>query len=294
MQRHSNIRTCLAETFTGDARDRHGADAAQRRQRVIRQLRRRLLASVITAAVVATAAVPSVSWAQSAYATLRGKGPPNTQITAFSPSTGTTRHATTSADGSYALVGLPPGTYQVDAGPGTQRTVQLSVASTSTLNFAAAAPAPAASAAGATELQSVSVTASSLPEVKTPEVGGTVSLHQIETIPQVSRNFLEFADTIPGMVFSVDANGNTSLRGGAQNNSSVNVYIDGVGQKSYVEAGGIAGQNNTRGNPFPQLAIGQYKVITSNYKAEYGQVAGAALTAVTRSGTNELDRNSVV
>src|SRR5690606_29682610 len=36
-------------------------------------------------------------------------------------------------------------------------------------------------------------------------------------------------------------------------------------------------------------AIDQYKVITSNYKAEYGQVAGAALTAVTRSGTNDFE-----
>ena len=54
-------------------------------------------------------------------------------------------------------------------------------------------------------------------------------------------------------------------------------------------AGGIAGQNQTRGNPFPQLAIGEYKVITSNYKAEYGQMAGAAVTAATRSGTNELE-----
>ena len=42
------------------------------------------------------------------------------------------------------------------------------------------------------------------------------------------------------------------------------------------------------GNPFPQLAIGEYKVITSNYKAEYDQVSGAAITAVTKSGTNEF------
>uniref|UniRef100_UPI002620AD9F TonB-dependent receptor domain-containing protein n=1 Tax=Oleiagrimonas sp. TaxID=2010330 RepID=UPI002620AD9F len=112
--------------------------------------------------------------------------------------------------------------------------------------------------------------------------------HQINTIPQVSRNFLEFADTVPGMVFSVDSRGHTSLRGGAQNDSSVNVYIDGVGQKSYVKQGGISGQFSSQGNPFPQLAIGQYKVITSNYKAEYGQISSAAVVADTKSGTNEF------
>src|SRR5256884_793690 len=48
-----------------------------------------------------------------------------------------------------------------------------------------------------------------------------------------------------------------------------NVYVDGVGQKNYVKEGGVSGQFNSQGNPFPQLAIAEYKVITSNYKAEY-------------------------
>ncbi len=127
-----------------------------------------------------------------------------------------------------------------------------------------------------------------LREVKTSEVGDTISLHQIQNLPQASRNFLEFADTVPGMAFTDDGQGHTSLRGGAQNTSSTNVYIDGVGQKSYVKEGGVAGQNASAGNPFPQLAIGEYKVITSNYKAEYAQVSSAAVTAVTKSGTNEF------
>lgn len=252
-------------------------------------LKKKLLASVIATAVVSIGAAPSTAWSQSAYATLRGKAPANTEITAFNPATGTTRHATSSSDGSYTMTGLQPGTYQVDAGPGTQKTVTLTVASTATLDLeAAAAGAAPASAANATNMGAVTVSATTLQEVKTPEVGGTISLHQIDTIPQISRNFLEFADTIPGMVFTVDANGNTSLRGGAQNTSSTNVYIDGVGQKSYVKEGGISGQTGSQGNPFPQLAIGEYKVITSNYKAEYDQISSAAVTAQTKSGTNEF------
>jgi hypothetical protein len=144
------------------------------------------------------------------------------------------------------------------------------------------------SSAAATALEGVSVTASALTEVKTSEIGTSISLHQINTVPQATRNFLEFADTVPGMVFTTDATGHTSLQGGAQNTSSVNVYIDGVGQKSYVKEGGVSGQYSSQGNPFPQLAIGEYKVITSNYKAEYDQVSSAAVTAVTKSGTNEF------
>src|SRR2546429_5830805 len=52
-----------------------------------------------------------------------------------------------------------------------------------------------------------------------------------------------------------------------------NVYVDGVGQKNYVKEGGVSGQFFSQGNPFPQLAIGEYKVITSNYKAEYDQIS---------------------
>ncbi|HSE11638.1 MAG TPA: TonB-dependent receptor, partial [Rudaea sp.] len=250
------------------------------------RLRKRLLASLITAAVAATAAGPTISWAQTSDASLRGKAAPNSEVTAKNIATGAVRRTKAAEDGSYALVGLPPGTYQVDAGPGTEATVTLTVASTGTLDLVAGA-APAAAAAPTT-LEGISVSAAALTEVKTSEVGGTISLHQIQTIPQLSRNFLEFADTVPGMVFSVDAQGHTSLRGGAQNNSSTNVYIDGVGQKSYVKEGGVSGQFFSQGNPFPQLAIGEYKVITSNYKAEYDQISSAAVTADTKSGTNEF------
>ena len=255
--------------------------------------KQKLLFSLITASMGAVALAPSAGWAQSSNANLRGSAPPNATVTAKNLATGTQRTTTSNAQGSYSLIGLQPGTYKIDAGPGTEQVVTLTVASTATLNITAgattAAPVSAAapSAANAQNLSSVSVTASSLPEVKTPEVGGTISQHQIETIPQISRNFLEFADTVPGMVFSVNSQGNTSLRGGAQNNASTNVYIDGVGQKSYL-FGGPSGQNASQGNPFPQLAIGEYKVITSNYKAEYGQISSAAVTAQTKSGTNEF------
>ncbi|MBB6247513.1 TonB-dependent receptor [Rhodanobacter sp. A1T4] len=254
------------------------------------RFKKKLLASLITASVAAVAAgTPNISVAASADANLRGHAAASAVITAKQISTGAVRRTKASTDGSYALVGLPPGTYQVDAGPGTERTVTLSVASTATLDLTAApATAGAPSVANATNLNGVTVSATDLREVKTSEVGTTVSLHQINTTPQASRNFLEFADVVPGMVFTRSADGTTSLRAGAQASSAINVYIDGVGQKNYVLSGGITGQNASQGNPFPQLAVGEYKVITSNYKAEYDQISSAAVTAETKSGTNEF------
>jgi hypothetical protein len=178
-----------------------------------------------------------------------------------------------------------PGTYRVDAGAGTETVVTLSVASTATLDLVTGE----ATAETEAPMQEVVVSGRRLNEVKTSEVGATVSQQQIESVPQMTRNFMEFADTVPGVVFQVDANGKTSIRGGAQNANGVNLYIDGVGQKGYVRSG-VSGQaGDTQGNPFPQLAIGEYKVITSNYKAEYDQISSAAITAISRSGTNEFE-----
>ena len=244
----------------------------------MRHLSRTILASAVAAAL----ASPGVLWAQSADATLRGKAPAGSDVTARNVANGATRRTHAAEDGSYTLAGLQPGTYRVDAGPGTEQTVTLSVATTATLDLGAGEAVPEVAA----PTQEIVVTGRRLTEVKTSEVGSVVSQQQIETVPQMTRNFLEFADTVPGVVFTVDANGKTSIRGGAQNQNGVNLYIDGVGQKGYVRSG-ISGQaGDTQGNPFPQLAIGEYKVITSNYKAEYDQISSAAITAITRSGGN--------
>jgi outer membrane receptor protein involved in Fe transport len=240
--------------------------------------------NILGAAIAAALATPGVTWAQSADATLRGSAPPNTAVTAKNVATGATRRTQAGADGNYTLAGLPPGTYRVDAGPGTETVVTLTVASTATLDLGAGS-----AEVEEAPLQEVTVTGRRLHEVRTSEVGVTVSQQQIETVPQMTRNFLEFADTVPGVVFEVDAKGKTSIRGGAQNDNGVNLYIDGVGQKGYVRSG-VSGQaGDTQGNPFPQLAIGEYKVITSNYKAEYDQLSSAAITALTRSGTNSFE-----
>jgi outer membrane receptor protein involved in Fe transport len=241
-----------------------------------------LLAAALGVALATGAGMPSVVWAQTADATLRGKAAPNTEVVAKNIANGVTRRTKADAEGSYTLPGLQPGTYTVAAGPGTETSVTLTVASTATLDLSA----PTAEAGA--PLAEVTVKAQRLTEVRTSEVGTTVSLHQIETVPQITRNFLEFADTVPGLIFSVNDQGQTSLQSGGQNASAVNVYIDGVGQKNYVKEGGVSGQFDTQGNPFPQLAIGEYKVITSNYKAEFDQVSSAAVTAGTKSGTNEF------
>ncbi|GAB3095357.1 TonB-dependent receptor [Lysobacter terrae] len=237
-------------------------------------------------------------FAQSTAATVRGQvtvdsGPAaQAKVTATNVATGLVRSVEASGNGNYSVAGLPPGTYRIDVQAGgntTSKVVTLQVGQTATLNLAAGGVAESAATGPVTELGAVTVTGVQLAETKTSEVATYISNRQIEKLPQSSRNFLAFADIVPGVQFKRNENGETSLRGGAQSANSVNVFIDGVGQKNYVLQGGISGQDASSGNPFPQLAIGEFKVITQNYKAEFDQLSSAAIVAATRSGTNDFE-----
>src|SRR5436853_7822945 len=175
------------------------------------QGRRTRIASFVASALASGACGPDIPWGQPAVATLTGKVAPEPEVTARNIATGATRRTKANAEGSYTLVGLPPGTYLVDAGPGTETAVTLTVASTATLDLVAGG----ATVTEGESMQQITVSAKRLVDVKTPQVGATVSLQQIQTVPQLTRNFLEFADSVPGMAFSVDEKGNASIRGGA-------------------------------------------------------------------------------
>jgi len=79
-----------------------------------------------------------------------------------------------------------------------------------------------------------------------------------------------------------------TISAGGQPAQAINVFVDGQNQKSTIIDGGVAGQDDSRGNPFPQAGVQEFRVITQNFKAEYEQAGSAIITAITRSGTNEF------
>ncbi len=257
----------------------------QQRRPYQRRFERTLLSCALASCLIW--ATPAVL-AQSTGATVRGQTAADARVTATNVATGFTRSVEAGDSGGYALPGLPPGTYRINieaGGQTTTRNVTLRVGETVTLDPERVAQP----AEGATdELDTVVVVGQQLIETKTSEIATYLSNRQIEALPQNSRNFLSFADIVPGVVVSSGNDNSLNLRSGAQLSSGINVFIDGVGQKDYILKGGITGQDSSRGNPFPQNSIAEYKVITSNYKAEYDQLSSAAVSAVTQSGTNEF------
>jgi hypothetical protein len=270
----------------------------QTRRRAALLPKRSLLASALVSCLLVAS---GGALAQSTSATLRGQVVQGTQaaaaeVTLTNVASGFSRSVQAQADGSYSVPGLPPGTYRVDVRSGEQtssQTITLRVGQTATLDLPVAAAVPA----DTTTLDTIEVVGTSVVRGTRPPRSRPTSRRSRSTaLPQNSRNFLAFADIVPGVQFDREgADGSTSLRGRVRRTSNgINVFIDGVGQKNYVLKGGISGQDSSRGSPFPQSAIGEYKVITQNYKAEFDQISSAAVVAVTKSGTNEFDGNVVL
>ena len=242
-----------------------------------RALRRNALAAAV-ALMLAGAAQ-----AQLSTATIKGQisgaaaTPTGLAVTAVNKANGNTYRTTTRSDGSYVLTGLAPGEYEIRvAGASPSQAVTVAVGETAAVDLSVGGQV--VTIIGRSQRQ----------DVRGSEVGTHVSRRMIEAMPQSTRNFLSSADFAPGVAFSSDASGNTKIQAGSQNFDHVNVFIDGVGQKNNILRGGLSGQDSSRGNPFPQSAIAEFKVLSQNYKAEYEQVSSAAVTAITKSGTNTL------
>ena len=228
--------------------------------------------------------------AQTTTSSLRGKvmdesgnAFPTAEITAVAVASGYRYTAVAGEDGSFLLSGLAPGTYRVDvAAPayrGATREVTLLIGQTVETDFRLRPD---------TVLTEEMTVVGSVPvEMETSEVATNITPHQIENLPQNDRNFLNFAALAPGVLLGTDEL-KKEIRAGAQGSSAINVFIDGVSFKNDVIQGGVVGQDSSRGNPFPQNAVQEFRVITQNFSAEYQKASSAIITAVTKSGTNEL------
>lgn len=236
--------------------------------------------------------------AQRTNATILGKvtadpapAPEGTTVIAINVGTGVQISDTAGQDGSYVLAGMAPGQYMISVNTpdGREAIRQVSVQVGQTVELDIELPGPGAEGpAGESMVGSETiVVVGQLAENKTSEVATNVSREQMDNLPQNSRNFLNFAQLAPGVRLSTDPL-RQEFSSGALGASQTNVFIDGVSLKNSLTQGGVVGQDASRGNPFPQLAIAGFRVLTQNFKAEYEQAGSAIISAITRSGSNEF------
>src|SRR5438128_2004739 len=237
-----------------------------------------------------TLLVPIAAFGQASTATIRGKimndrgsTIANAEINAVSTSSGFVKTVHSNSDGSYTLAGLTPGEYQiVVAASGYEprnETITVLVGQNLEMNLRLTPTAVLS--------ESITVVGNQAVETKTSEVATNVTTQQIENLPQDSRNFLNFAALAPGIRLSADPTRKV-FAGDAQDPEQTNIFIDGVSTKNDVLLGGTSGQDSSRGNPFPQSAVQEFRVITQNYSAQYDHASSAIITAVTKSGGNQF------
>ena len=208
---------------------------------------------------------------------------PGATVTATGVNLGMVRTVTTGDNGFYNLAGLRPDRYAL-----TVRRIGFGMLEDSlTVGIGQTIQRDIRMTAATTELQSVVVVASATEgETRTSEIATNVTQEQINSLPSPDRNFLGLATLAPGVTLqNDDVDGlRKTFSAGAQGADQVNVFIDGASYKNDILQGGVAGQDASRGNPFPRNAVQEFRVLTQNYKAEYQKASSAIITATTKTG----------
>jgi Carboxypeptidase regulatory-like domain/TonB dependent receptor-like, beta-barrel/TonB-dependent Receptor Plug Domain len=201
----------------------------------------------------------------------------------------TARSITTTSDdqGVYTVTALQPGLYDVTVTsgnfkPSTQR-VQVTVGSKVSVETQLSLTEVAAG--------TVSVVASEGVEVNTQsaEVSNLVTGTQIRELPTLTRNPYDLVGlannvssddpgaAVPGVGVSGRGAG-FNING--QRSASTNILLDGVDNNNVYY--GALGQN------VPLDAVNEFRVVTSNFSAEYGRASGGIINVATRAGSNSF------
>lgn len=134
----------------------------------------------------------------------------------------------------------------------------------------------------------VTVDAAGTPvQIASAERSGLLTPTQMGTLMARGRDFLSLLRIMPGVVPSasgdVDAIGTRAAYPNAQGMriSYPSITIDGVTNNDL-------GSSQTTPTPINMDAVGEVKVLMTNYQAEYGRTAGALVQAITKSGTSQF------
>jgi outer membrane receptor protein involved in Fe transport len=206
-------------------------------------------------------------------------------VTAKQTETGFTRTATTDRTGAYVLLELPIGHYELTVeGNGFQKYLQQGI----TLNVNETATITVHLAVGA-ETQQVAVTADAqMIQDTVTSLGKVVLEREIVDLPLDGRNFSQLGTLQPGVVPLTPGlkEAGSSLREGqsyavnGQRPESNNFLIDGANNFNGVDGGFVL-------KP-PVDAISEFRILTHNASAEFGNSLGSTTNIVTKSGTNRV------
>ena len=235
--------------------------------------------------LLAAIALPALSSAQDAngriFGTIydqQGAVIAATQVTVTNTATQIVRNAVTDSQGYFQVLALPIGSYKVKAEHTGFRTV---ISAEQKLLINQALRIDIKMEVGASS-ESVDVGAEAAPvETVNPTLGQSITGRTLTNMPLNGRDALDLALLQPGVTESNDDNGgagNYSIAGGRTD--SVTFLLDGGLNNDLLD-------NSNLLDPNPD-SIAEFRLLTSNYTAEYGRNGGGIISEVIKSGSNQI------
>jgi hypothetical protein len=208
------------------------------------------------------------------------------QVTIVTITGNLTRETVTNSDGVYTVAGLPGATYTITV---TAAGFQKFVAKRVVLDVAQKARVDVQLAVGAVT-QEVIVNGEDVAQVDTQsaEIGATITGKQVEKLELNGRNFTQLVTLTPGVVNQTGQDEGTV---GIAGNVAYSINGGRTEYNNWEIDGGDNMDNgsNTSLNVYPSLdSIAEFKVLTSNYGAQYGRNASGTVEVELRSGTKEF------
>ncbi len=210
----------------------------------------------------------------------------NAEVVITSQGENLTRNTTTNSDGAYVGSALPAGTYDIVV---TAAGFQKYQAKGVVLPVAQKLRVDIALTVGAVN-EEITVSGESVAQVETQssDISSTITGKQVNELELNGRNFTQLVTLAPGVVSqtgqdegTVGVNGNVSYSINGGRTEYNNWEIDG--------GDNMDNGSNTTLNVYPNIeAIAEFKVLTSNYGAQYGRNASGTIEVETKSGTNNF------
>jgi hypothetical protein len=251
---------------------------------------RRGLTTLFVAIVFSTAAAVA-GWAQSSTTSLRGTVTDpqaavvgGAEVVLADPATAFSRTQKTDDHGAYQFLQVPPGTYSLSVGAAGFTTsrkekVVLQVNTPATLNFVLRVGAATTTVDVQGEAPPVNTVDASL--------GNPFDSKQILELPSEGRNAVELLSLQAGVTYvgnQVDAAADS--RGGAVNGArsdQTNITVDGLDNNDQLLGDAFTGVLR-----IPMDSLEEFRVVTTNSNADSGRSAGAQVSLITKSGTNQF------
>src|SRR6267378_794841 len=257
--------------------------------RIQRSLRRLLGSAflVLLAATIVDAQAGSTAQMSGIVKDTSGGVLPGADVTATQTDTGVKRSVVTDSAGAYTLTNLPIGPYHLEV----SLTGFKSYLRTGIVLQVNASPTINVELSLGTVEETVQVQAESpLIETRNMGVGQVMDNKRIQELPLNGRNPADLLQYLPAAVPQPALNATSRSFGGTQGGLAYSI----AGGQSYGVAYVLDGatHNNPYDNlnlpmPFPD-ALQEFKVETSALTAQNGMHSGAAVNAVTKSGTNQF------